>query len=89
VARMFDPKINKFKAMSWEEQVASLDERVQRAEEIIRTREERVTFELAKTMEAPQEATIQNWNFLRTPRCKVRRDTISPTCSKNNGSSVK
>ena len=41
---MANPKITKFKAMSWEEQVASLDERAQRVEEIPRTREERVTF---------------------------------------------
>ena len=50
---MVDPKITKFKAMSWEEKATSLDERAQRAEEILRTREERVTFESAETMEAP------------------------------------
>jgi hypothetical protein len=65
MARMADPKITKFKAMSWEEQEASLDERAQRAEEILRTRRERVAFKSAKMMEAPQEAPIQNWNFLR------------------------
>jgi hypothetical protein len=64
VARMVDPRITKFKAMSWEEKATSLDERAQRAEEILRTREERVTFESTETMEAPQEAPVQNWNFL-------------------------
>jgi hypothetical protein len=63
---MVDPKITKFKAMSWEEQATSLDERGQRAEEILRIREERVTFESTKTMEALQEAPVQNWNFLGT-----------------------
>jgi hypothetical protein len=57
---MNDPRINKFKAMSWEEQATSLDERVQRAEKILRTREERVTFESTEMMEAPQEALVQN-----------------------------
>jgi hypothetical protein len=72
VARMVDPRITKFKAMSWEEQVASLDERAQRAEEILRTREERVAFESIEMMEAPQEAPIQNWNFLGTPGARER-----------------
>jgi hypothetical protein len=53
VAIMVDPKITKFKAMSWEEKAASLDERDQRAKKILRTREERVTFELSETVEAP------------------------------------
>jgi hypothetical protein len=72
VARMADPKITKFKAMSWEEKATSLDERAQRAEEILRTREERVTFESTETMEAPQEAPVQNWNFLGTPGARER-----------------
>jgi hypothetical protein len=38
VERMDDPKITKFNAMSWEEQETSLDERVQREGEILRTR---------------------------------------------------
>jgi hypothetical protein len=66
------PNITKFKAMSWEEKATSLDERAQRVEEIIRTREERVTFESTETMEAPQEVPVQNWNFLRTPGARER-----------------
>jgi hypothetical protein len=64
VARRADPRVTKFKAMSWEEKTTSLEKAVQ---EILRAREERVTFESAETMEAPQEAPVQNWNFLETP----------------------
>jgi hypothetical protein len=72
VARMADPKITKFKAMSWKEQETSLDERAKRVEDILKTKEERVTFELPETMEAPQETPVQNWNFLGTIGARER-----------------
>jgi hypothetical protein len=64
VARVNDPKVTKFKAVIWEEKTTSLEKE---AQEILRTREERVTFESAKMMEAPQGAPVQNWNFLENP----------------------
>jgi hypothetical protein len=75
VARIADPKINKFKAMSWEEQVTSLDERAQREKLIIRTREERVTFKSIETMESPLGAPVKNWIFFETP-CARERGTL-------------
>jgi hypothetical protein len=52
VARVDDPRVMKFKAMSWEEKTTSL-ERI--AQDILRTREGMISYKLGEAMGNPQE----------------------------------